>query len=684
MTDKLSDIFKEGKPLTRKQLAARGAGDIEALLAAGEIVKVSKDGYAMPAMAGMAAGLFRDSGRGYGFVTPDAGGDDVFIPPDARAGAWDRDRVLFTSQPSARGEEGEVRRILSHGFDTLDGRLTMGRNGMYVEPSNDKLPHIEVKPVPGMKLKDGQLVAVRVISRGEGRRASRGMVERAFGEEGTREAAVRAVLYKNGIPERFPPEVLDAAGKLSAGDDISGRTDLRSETIFTIDGASAKDLDDAVSLERDEQGRYLLGVHIADVTHYVNQDDDIDREALARGTSVYFADRVVPMLPEALSNDLCSLNAGQDKLTMSAFMTIDAQGRTVDARFEKSVIRSCARMTYDGANALLEGIGDEVKYKQVLPALREMKELAAVLFKRRMSLGSLDIETTESYIECDEKGAPVAISPRPRGVCENIIEEFMVCANCAVAEHMFWSEYPAVYRIHEKPDPVKLDAFKKYAALLGFPAGKEGSDAFMLRGIMDRAKGSPLEKSLSSAMLRSMMKARYSAQDQGHFGLAAPHYCHFTSPIRRYPDLMTHRLLKKLMAGRPAAQNDELIAAQAATSSSDREIKADATEREIDKIYMAEYMRGHIGETFDGVISGVQAFGLFVELENTVEGLVPVGTLPGYYKYDEEAMTLRSESVSYSPGKRVRVVCTGVNIPAGRIDFELEGTNKAEKPVREG
>ncbi len=672
------------------KLSGARAGDLDAALDAltgqGELIKTKKDKFAPPALVGLKPGVFWASQRGYGFVSTNDGSPDLFIPPKATGGAWHQDRVLVRqgreSKPG-KGPEGAVERILSRGTPSLTGSLTITRGHAYMTPRSARFPdRILVDRQTLENARSGDLVSVRLTSYGDEKRLPHGSVEQVFGEDGTRKAACAAVLFSYGIRQEFPPEVLEFSEQLPETVDpkwFDGRLDLRGRCVFTIDGDTAKDLDDAVSLEKDEKGRFVLGVHIADVSHYVKKGLPIDAEALARGTSVYYADKVIPMLPEALSNGICSLHGGVDRLTLSAFMTLDSDGAVVDAEFHNTVIRSTERMTYSACNRLLDG-GDaalEARYQNILPTLLMMSELSAKLIKRRMARGALDIETVESYVKCDESGAPIDILARERGASERIIEEFMLCANETVARHLFLSKYPAVYRVHEKPDPDKMAAFKSFAASNGYPVTSGEMTSQALQAILDLSKQKPERRQISSMLLRSLMKARYSEQNLGHFGLAAKFYCHFTSPIRRYPDLIVHRFLKTLIEGKASEtllKKQEAFAARAALSSSDREVAADSAERDIEKLYKAEYMQGHIGEEYPAVISGVMSFGLFVELENTVEGLVEIGSLDDdYYTYHEETMTLSGSGKNniYSIGRAVTVKCVSASPSTGEINFVL-------------
>ena len=444
----------------------------------------------------------------------------------------------------------------------------------------------------------GDRAAVAMTSFGSAKLPPMGTLREVFGPAGERESAVAAILYQNDISRDFPDAVLaeaQAAPREVESSALAGRLDLRDKIIITIDGASSKDLDDAVSLEKDGRGRWVLGVHIADVSHYVTQGSALDLEAWERGTSVYFADQVVPMLPRELSNGICSLNPRVDRLALSCIMTLTPEGEVVDHTIAKSVIRTTERMTYEDCNLLLDGQRRgqapalQERYRHILPMLEDMAALSKVLEGRRRRRGALELDTKESYVICDESGAPVDVAVHSQGVSEALIESFMLAANECVAEHLNRLDKPCVYRVHEKPSPDKAEALRTMVAPLGYD--------------LKEADGPSLQKLLE--------------ENLGHFGLGAKYYCHFTSPIRRYPDLMVHRILTALLDGKLTGQREKKLAAavqKAAVQSSQREIAAQTAEREIEKRYMAEFMRGHLGETFAGTVSGVTRFGLFVML----------------------------------------------------------------------
>ena len=630
-------------------------------------------------------GTYQGTGRGYGFFIPEDGSADWFVPPHRDGGAWDGDTVkLRPDWEESRGGErtvGSVVAVLERANREVVGTVQKEGRDYWLVPDNKRLPMIRLLVKKG-KLGNGDKAAAHITSFGGRGDAPMGRLSETFGRADSRQAAVEATLYRYNIERYFPPDVqfeAEKAPKEVEPDALEGRRDLRDELIITIDGASAKDLDDAVSLTRDEQGRAVLGVHIADVSHYVTANSALDLEAWDRGTSVYFADQVVPMLPPELSNGICSLNPRVDRLTLSCFMTMSEDGKVIDHDICKSVIRTTERMTYSDCNELLDGDNAELKerYAHILPMLRDMATLAAKLERQRRLRGSLELESQEAVILCNDLGRPVGMELREQGRSEKLIEEFMLAANETVARHLHGLNKPAVYRIHEKPSADKTERLRAMLAPLGLDV--KGADHFSLQKVLDQAKDKPEAPIVSAILLRSMMKARYDAENLGHFGLAADYYCHFTSPIRRYPDLMVHRILTALLEGKlyGNAEGKLRTAAQkAAVQSSERELAAQNAEREIEKFYMAEFMQNHIGEKFTGTVSGVSRFGLFVMLPFGAEGMVGVEALPDYdFNYDEHRMTLTGrKGTVFSFGMPLEVVCVAANPGTGQIDFRLEGT----------
>lgn len=630
-------------------------------------------------------GIYQGTGRGYGFFIPEDGSPDWFVPPHRDGGAWDGDTVKlrpdWDESKTGTRTVGSVAAVLTRANRDVVGTVQKVNRDVWLVPDNSRLPMIRLIVKKG-KIGNGDKASAHITSYGGRGEPPMGRLAETFGRADSREAAVKATLYRYDIDPYFPPDVQFEAEKTPAevpADAIEGRRDLRDMLIITIDGASAKDLDDAVSLSRDERGRTVLGVHIADVSHYVRENSALDMEAWERGTSVYFADQVVPMLPKELSNVICSLNPHVDRLTLTCFMTINSDGKVVDHELCKSVIRTAERMTYKDCNDLLDGNDETLnaRYTHILPVLREMAALAAKLERQRRLRGSLNLESQEAVILCNELGQPVAMELREQGRSEKLIEEFMLAANETVAKHLHDLDKPAVYRIHEKPSADKTERLG--AMLSPFGLDVKQADHFTLQKVLDEVRGKPEAPIVSAMMLRSMMKARYDEENLGHFGLAADYYCHFTSPIRRYPDLMVHRILTALLENRlhGSTENKLRIAAQkAAAQSSERELSAQNAEREIGKFYAAEFMQGHVGERFPGTVSGVSRAGVFVTLPFGAEGLIPIEALPDYdFDYDEQRMTLTGrKGTVFSFGMTLEVICVAANPGTGEIDFRLEGT----------
>ncbi|MCI8478853.1 MAG: ribonuclease R [Oscillospiraceae bacterium] len=636
-------------------------------------------------------GVYQATSRGYGFLIPDGGAgreDDYFIPPHCEAGAWHGDRVTAQADPISVPGEGRrtarITAVVERANRTVTGGLRRQGRTLWLVPDNSKLPGPIAITGRHRGIRAGDKAAAEILSYGGYRQPPLGTLQAVFGREGSRQTSTEAILFAHGIDRTFPEAVLTEAGGVPAQVEpaaLVGRLDLRGETIITIDGASAKDLDDAISLQQDSQGNWRLGVHIADVSHYVTAGSPLDQEALERGTSVYFADQVIPMLPPALSNGICSLNPQVDRLTLSCLMTLGADGTILEAQIKKSVIRSAERMTYEDCNQLLSGEADQAlagRYARILPTLQQMAKLAALLEKRRRLRGSLDLEQGECAIRCDETGAPVEIQARQQGVSERLIESFMLAANESVAQYLAQRQLPCVYRIHESPSADKTQSLKSMLAPLGYDLRE--ADGFSLQKLLTWAKERPEGPAVRYMVLRALMKARYDTENLGHFGLAAKFYCHFTSPIRRYPDLMVHRILSALLSAEgdtlPQKTQKRLAGAAqaAAVQSSQRELAAQSAEREIERLYLAEYMQAHLGEALTGAVSGVTKFGLYLMLQNGVEGFLPVESLPGGpYTCDEARMTLSVPGVTFSFGMPLSVVCTAADPGSGQITFALPG-----------
>lgn len=658
---------------------------LDSLIADGKVMKNKKNRFAVSAHYGCVAGTYLATERAFGFVTPDVAEgepkpDDLFIPPNAGGGAWHGDRVLvkLTERKNGRGRrEATVIRVLRRAGNELTGALVQRGNAYFVQPTSKKYPEIMVDRHSLGDARVGDRVAVSVSHYGDEKIMPQGVIQADLGEDGTMEASIAAILHENAVFDFFPDDVLRQADAIPQEVDpaaLHGRLDLRDKLIFTIDGDDAKDFDDAVSLDRLDNGHYLLGVHIADVSHYVTPGSPLDQEAYRRGTSVYYPGHVVPMLPFALSHGICSLNPDVDRLTFSALMEVDKDGRRYGAKFAKSVIRSKARMTYNKVNKILAG--DEAlrgEYAFLVETAQEMNELAHALYKRRIERGALELDIPEAQITVDENGRPVAIQYRDRGESEKLIEEFMLQANEAVAEYMCKRGFPTVYRVHENPDPEKLRVFAQFARPFGYridPSKPE--DTFQFQTVLRGAKNDLRQRILPTLLLRSLARARYADECIGHYGLKAKFYLHFTSPIRRYPDLVAHRMLQKALTGEAFTAADENWCEDAAAQSTTREQAADNCERDIDKLYIAAYMKQFIGEEFDAEVSGVQAFGVFAALENGCEGLIRIELLAGdYYQYDEQHMALvgRHTGKRFTIGTPIRVKLIAASEVTGQIDF---------------
>ncbi|MBR5228223.1 MAG: ribonuclease R, partial [Firmicutes bacterium] len=601
---------------------------------------------------------------------------------------------------------GSVYRILERSVTEVIGVFIPQRKYAFVISDDKRVEDIFIPIDDWNGAKAGDKVRAVITKYPENGIGLRGRVEEIYGKAGESQAELAAVLRNYGIIDEFPPEVLAEAEKLTPDygadaskidavyDPASGRDDLRDQIIITIDGADAKDLDDAVNVRRLPNGNFQLGVHIADVSHYVTAGSHLDQEALRRGCSVYLLDTVVPMLPKQLSNGMCSLNPGVDRLTLSAEMEIDPSGDVCSYRIFESVIRTTERMVYSDVSDIIENKDPELieKYNHIYDMICDMDELAKILRSKREKGGSLDFDIDESYIQLDEDGVPVDIRPSERRVANKIIEEFMLTANKVVAEHHFWMEVPFVYRVHEKPDPEKMEAFRAFAGSLGYSlkGSLENVRPKSLRDILSQAAGSDAEGIVNRVLLKSMKKADYQPSCDGHFGLGFTYYCHFTSPIRRYPDLMIHRIIKAVLHGEmdgDAIRNFSDAVAKAAEISSVQERVAVDAERTVEKKKKAQYMRERIGHEFEGIISGVLNSGFFVELPKTIEGYVPVETLKGdYYSLDAGNYRIVGERSGkiYRIGDRINVIVDVVNLSTDEIDFRVVEEGRQERAKKTG
>ncbi len=651
----------------------------------GFVEKTNKGKYVPLSHSGLIACTFRASDRGYGFAVPSDGSDDIFIMSENTQNAYDGDTVAVKVTCDAKDgkkREGKIVKITDSKTHTVVGTFINSRNFGFVIPDSKKVPEdIFISKTDFNGAKNGQKVIVKLKKRTSSQRRPEGIIEEILGNPSDIGIDVLSVLKQYSIREEFPQKVTDEAKSISATitqEEMADRVDLRDEKIFTIDGKDAKDLDDAVSIKTDGDN-YVLGVHIADVTHYVKENSPLDREAYKRGTSVYFTDRVVPMLPRELSNGICSLNPREDRLTLSVTMTISPNGELLNHKIYKSIINTVHRMNYDDVTQIIEGNTELChKYADIHNEILLMNELRDILKKKRQSRGSIDFDFPETKIEVDENGTPTDVYKYVSGVSNSIIEEFMLMANKTVAEEMFWKEAPFIFRIHEKPTNEKIHNFNVFIKNMGYTvkSSKEPHSKEFAK-LLNEIKGTRNEMLISKVMLRSLMKARYSHECEGHFGLAFKYYCHFTSPIRRYPDLAIHRIIKEYLISQP---KDERIlklsqfCQKAAQHSSECEINAMEAEREVEDMKKAEYMENHVGFEYDGVISSITNFGFYVELENGIEGLVRLSDLDDdYYIFNEQNLSLTGEhsSKEYHIGDLVRIVVSRASKASRQIDFDL-------------
>lgn len=688
-------------PMTSEELMDALAGtcspnkfwqELLALEQNGEIIKTRFDTYGLPEKMGLVAGRFQLTSKGFGFVIPDNKGDrpDVFIPPRALNGAMNNDRVLARIDNDTHGKkpEGEILRIIVHANNKVVGVFHQSGEFAFVTPDDKRIGQdVYVMKRHFNNAKDGQKVVVEITEWPQNNRKAEGKVTEVLGNLGDVGLEILSIIKQNDLPLTFPEEVLDASYKVPKTikkSELNGRRDLRDRTVVTVDGEDAKDLDDAVYVEKLNSDEYLLGVYIADVSYYVTENSVLDREARARGTSVYLVDRVLPMLPERLSNGICSLNAGEDRLSMACEMHINGEGKVLNYEIFPAVINVRHRLSYNIVRAMLAGDAELCeKYKDILPMVGKMDELREILHKKRAKRGAVDFDLPEQKVILDEKLHPIEIVQRIHGNAESIIEEFMLAANETVAQHMFNQHWPFIYRVHDIPAEEKMQDFAKLLANFNikFKVHEETKPKDIQQAV-EAIVGTPEERLITTVALRSMKQAVYQTENIGHFGLAAKYYTHFTSPIRRYPDLIVHRLLHrwlqapKLPANEVEPLGDKLD--MIAEHSSIRERAAADAERATVELKKCEYMADHIGEEFDGTISGVTAFGMFVELENGVEGLVHISSLmDDYYDYYEERYALvgtHSGNV-YRLGDKVRIEVLQVNISDVSIDFIMAGEN---------
>ncbi len=659
---------------------------LDSLLEEGRI-GISKKGRYGKAQDFARVGIFSGHAKGFGFVTIEGQEQDIFIPSEKTAGAMHRDKVqvvIQEEQTKGKRPEGAIVRILERANETVIGYYQKNKNYGFVLPDNQKLNQdIFIPQGKDMGAVTGHKVVVRITDFGGERHNPEGIITEIIGHVNDPGTDILSIIKAYGLPEEFPKEVMRQAALMpDMVDDreVEGRLDLRHLPTVTIDGEDAKDLDDAITISK-EGDHYTLGVHIADVTHYVQEGMPLDEEAYKRGTSIYLVDRVIPMLPHKLSNGICSLNAGTDRLALSCIMEIDDKGNVLGHQIAETVINVDKRMTYTVVNAIVTDQDKTVmeEYQELVPMFCLMKELADILRAKRRQRGSIDFDFPESKIVLDNKGKPIEIKPYERNAATRIIEDFMLMANETVAEDYFWQELPFVYRTHEYPDPEKMKRLGTFINNFGYTIRTQNGEVHPkeIQKLLDKIEGTSEEALIGRLTLRSMKQAKYGTICTGHYGLAANYYTHFTSPIRRYPDLQIHRIIKENLKGglrEKRIAHYEQILPEVAVQCSVMERRADEAERETDKLKKCEYMSQHIGDIYQGVISGVTNWGLYVELPNTVEGLVHINELQGdYFIFDEEHMELVGDltGIRYKLGQKVCVKVAGTDKITRTIDFIL-------------
>lgn len=663
---------------------------LDELASVGKVIKNKKNKYLLPDTYNYIQGVLQGHPKGFGFVIPDNSifKTDIFISPSDLNGAMDKDKVLvklIRKSGSNKSAEGEIVKVVERGHQKIVGTYEDSRNFGFVVPDNDKICRdIYIPKAMSHNAKTGDKVVVDITLWPNEKRNPEGKVIEILGNEDSTGIDILSIIREHGLPDDFPEEVksqLNTIPEKVDTNDISTRRDLRQVKMVTIDGADAKDLDDAVSVEKLPNGNYKLGVHIADVSYYVKEGSPIDKEGLDRGTSVYLVDRVIPMLPRPLSNGICSLNAHVDRFAFSCEMEINSEGKVTQHELFKSVINIDERMTYEDVTRILVDKDPQLceRYTDFVDQFNIMEELAMLLRdKRRMKRGAIDFEFDEAKIILDENGKAIGVKKYERNISNRIIEEFMLVCNETVAEHMFWTNLPFIYRVHEDPDEDKLQALSEFIGNFGYKIHyRDEIHPGVLQKLLNDIKGTQEENLLSRLILRAMQQARYSEENSGHFGLAAKYYCHFTSPIRRYPDLMIHRIMSYML---DKSLDDKKInkinkkIADIAKHCSERERIAEKAERDTDDLKKCEYMQTKVDERFDGIISSVTSFGFFVELENTIEGLVRIQDISDdYYVYDEKNHQFIGERTKkmYKLGDKIEIQVAKVNVRLRQIDFAV-------------
>lgn len=713
MKEKILTYFKESgtKPLAvhelEQELNIQEAAEFKDLVIAlneleeaGELVRTRKNRFGLPEKMNLVRGTIQMHSKGFAFLIPDEPDEaDIYIHSSDLGSAMNKDRVLVRvekRQHDGDRAEGTVVRILERAVSQVVGTFENEGSFGFVIVDDKRIPNDIFIPKKAMNgAVTGHKVIARITKYPEGRMSAEGEIIQILGHKNDPGIDIISIIHKHGITVDFPEEVLEQAAATPDAiqpEDLEGRRDLRDEVIVTIDGADAKDLDDAVTVKKLDNGNYKLGVYIADVSYYVKEGSPIDKEAFERGTSVYLVDRVIPMIPHRLSNGICSLNPQVDRLTICCEMEINDAGEVVNHEIFPGVIKTTERMTYHDVNKILVDHDKELreKFAPLVPMFEEMEELAKILNKKRMKRGAIDFDFKEAKVLVDDEGKAVDVVLRERSTGERLIEEFMLAANETIAEHFHWLDVPFIHRVHEDPDDGKLETFFEFLAGLGIHVKGTANDIHpqALQKVLNDIKGEPEEMIISKLMLRSMKQAKYDPQSIGHFGLATEFYTHFTSPIRRYPDLIVHRLIRKYLFNNeldPKTQREwKEKMPEIARHTSEMERRAVDAERETDDLKKAEYMQNKIGEEFTGLISSITNFGMFVELENTVEGLIHVSYLTDdYYHYDERSQALIGERTAnmYRVGDEVEVRVVQVNLDERAVDFELvRAVNPRKQP----
>ncbi|MYL21050.1 ribonuclease R [Halobacillus litoralis] len=714
LKQQILNLFKEtaSKPLSVQELQDTmelGSSDefkvlmksLNELEEEGELVRTRKNRFGLPEKMNLIRGRIQMHAKGFAFLIPDEeGSDDVYIHHSDLHSAMNNDKVLVRIEKRKEDgsrPEGAVIRILERATTKVVGTYESSRNFGFVIADDKRIPNdIFIPKSQNNGAVDGHKVIVNITKFPEDRMSAEGEIVEILGHKNDPGIDILSIIHKHGIKIDFPNEVLEQAAETPdqiSEDEIKNRRDLRDETIVTIDGADAKDLDDAVAVKQLDNGNYHLGVHIADVTYYVGEGSPIDQEARQRATSVYLVDRVIPMIPHRLSNGICSLNPQVDRLTLSCEMEISPKGDVVSHEIFQSVIKTNERMTYKDVNEILTNEDPALmeKYKDLVPMFQNMEKLASILRGKRMDRGAIDFDFKEAGVVVDEEGKAVDVRLRERSVAERLIEEFMLAANETVAEHFHWMEVPFIHRIHQEPAEDKLQTFFDFVANMGYVV-KGTADSVhpqALQKVLEEVKGTQEDMIISKLMLRSMQQAKYDPQGLGHFGLATDYYTHFTSPIRRYPDLIVHRLIRTYLVEKKVDYKtrkhwkDQMP--EIARHSSEMERAAVDAERETDDLKKAEYMQDKVGEEYEGVISSVTSFGMFVELPNTVEGLVHVSTLTDdYYHFHEKQYAMIGERTGnvFRIGDEVTIRVTNVNIEERVVDFEIDGMKPRKERKR--